>query len=439
MGTPRGSRTSVQGVGRLLCVVALLLAVAGCGSTPGAGTSTDTSSPSTGSGETAQSPTQSQNRTPTPGPTPSTSPPAPTTPAPTRSTSGSSSHSAGSQCLADLSLQEEVGQLFMMGVSATGPTPEQVDTIADLDVGAVALVGNSNASVAQTGDYSGAIRRAGGGPEAVEPIIAADQEGGQVQRLSGPGFSDIPSAATQATLSDQELRRQAQQWGEQLRQAGVTVNLAPVADVVPASVGNANRPIGALDRGYGSDPQQVAQKVTAFIEGMAAAGEGTAVKHFPGLGTVTGNTDFADHVVDTTTTRESNLLTGFDAAIEAGANMVMISTAYYAKIDPDHPAAFSHEVITGMLRNDRGYDGVVISDDLGAAKAVADWAPGERAILFLQAGGDLIINVEPASTDDMIEAVLAKAKQDPDFADRVAQSAQRVLDVKQELGLVHCG
>src|SRR5699024_364663 len=260
----------------------------------------------------------------------------------------------------------------------------------------------------------------------------------QVQRLSGPGFSDIPSAATQATLSDQELRRQAQQWGEELHQAGVTVDLAPVADVVPASVGEQSKPSAARGRGYGSDPQQVSEKVTAFIKGMAAAGEATAVKHFPGLGTVTGNTDFADHVVDTTTTRDSELLTGFDAAIEAGANMVMISTAYYAEIDPDHPAAFSHEVITGMLRKDRGYDGVVISDDLGAAKAVADWAPGERAVKFLQAGGDLIINVEPASTDDMIDAVLVKAKQDPDLPERVDQAARRLLDLKTQLGLTDC-
>src|SRR5699024_557141 len=156
----------------------------------------------------------------------------------------------------------------------------------------------SQASVDQTAEYTDAVRQASSGPEGVELLVGADQEGGQVQRLSGPGFSDIPSAATQATLSDQELRRQAQQWGEELRQAGVTVDLAPVADVVPASVGEQNKPIAALGRGYGSDPQQVANKVTAFIKGMAAGGEATAVKHFAGPVTLTGSPDLAGHVID---------------------------------------------------------------------------------------------------------------------------------------------
>ena len=416
--------------GHVLAALACVLALAGCSSDTGSPAGSSPSEPTrAGSPSPEQSTSTAAGSTESPSATPSTSPTA---------SEQSPSSQEPVQCPADLTLQEEVGQLFMMGVSGSGPTKAELDAVAATHTGGVVLVGNSQASVDQTAEYTDAVRQASSGPEGVELLVGADQEGGQVQRLSGPGFSDIPSAATQATLSDQELRRQAQQWGEELRQAGVTVDLAPVADVVPASVGEQNKPIAALGRGYGSDPQQVSDKVTAFIKGMAAAGEATAVKHFPGLGTVTGNTDFADHVVDTTTTRDSELLTGFDAAIEAGANMVMISTAYYTQIDPDHPAAFSDEVITGMLRQDRGYDGVVISDDLGAAKAVADWAPGERAVKFLQAGGDLIINVEPDSTDDMIDAVLAKAQQDSDFAERVHQSARRVLDLKTDLGLTDC-
>lgn len=417
---------AAQRPGRLLAVLACVLALVACSNDTGSPAEPSPSETTTGGGTPEQStstgsqPSQSASTAPTPSEQPS-------------------SPQESAQCPSDLTLEDEVGQLFMMGISADGPTDAQLDTLAETHLGGVVLVGDNQASVAQTEDNTDAARQAATQPEGIDLLVGADQEGGQVQRLSGSGFSDIPAASRQATYSDAELKDAAAGWGQELRQAGVTVDFAPVADVVPASVGEANEPVGALGRGYGSDPGQVSEKVTAFIAGMAAAGEGTAVKHFPGLGTVTGNTDFTDHVVDTTTTRDSDLLEGFDGAISAGTDMVMISTAYYAEIDPDRPAAFSREVITGMLRKDRDYGGVVISDDLGAAEAVSDWPPGDRAIQFLQAGGDLIINVEPSTIADMTDAVMAKAEQDPDFAEQVEQSAQRVLDLKGELGLADCG
>lgn len=330
----------VQLLGALACVLAL----AACS---GVQTDTDDSAsptprPTTSAVATPTTSSPSHSSTGETTPSPSTTTPAPTSQSPTRSRPPTSPpEPSNPDCPVDLTLPQQVGQLFMMGVSATGPTQAQLEAIGDTHVGAAVFVGNSSASISRVKDYTEKMREAASQPDGVGLMVAADQEGGLVQRLSGPGFSDIPSAEVQATYSDATLRAKAETWGQQLRQAGVTVNLAPVADVVPASVGDENKPIGALDRGYGSDPQQVADKVTAFIKGMAAAGEGTTVKHFPGLGTVTGNTDFADHVVDTTTTRGSDLLAGFDAAIAAGVNMVMISTAYYAEIDPDHPAAFS--------------------------------------------------------------------------------------------------
>ena len=108
-----------------------------------------------------------------------------------------------------------------------------------------------------------------------------------MQRLQGPGFADIPSAARQAALSDARLTADAARWGAELKAAGINANLAPVADVVPADLGDRNAPIGRLDRGYGSSPRTVAAKATAFVRGMDRAGMATAAKHFPGLGRVT--------------------------------------------------------------------------------------------------------------------------------------------------------
>ena len=157
----------------------------------------------------------------------------------------------------------------------------------------------------------------------------------------GPGFTSIPAASEQARLSDADLARRATSWGKQLRAAGIDADLAPVADVVPTRLGSANEPIGRLHRGYGPSPKTVAAKVAAFTRGMDAAGVATAVKHFPGLGAVRGNTDFVRHVVDRTTTRHDATLAGFAAGVHARADMVMVSSAYYAEIDPGHRAAFS--------------------------------------------------------------------------------------------------
>jgi beta-N-acetylhexosaminidase len=110
-----------------------------------------------------------------------------------------------------------------------------------------------------------------------------------------------------------------------------------------------NKPIGQLRRGYGPSPKKVAAKVTAFTEGMNRAGIATAVKHFPGLGRVRGNTDYMTRVVDPTTTRHDAALAGFKAAVNANVDMVMVSSAFYLKIDDEHRAAFSTMIINDML------------------------------------------------------------------------------------------
>lgn len=280
-------------------------------------------------------------------------------------------------------------------------------------------------------------REAARGPHRVELLVAADQEGGQVQRLRGPGFDEIPSARRQAKLDDAELTDRAATWGRQLRRAGVDADLAPVADVVPAGQEEVNRPIGRLGRGFGPDPEVVAAKATAVVKGLDRAGVASAVKHFPGLGRVRGNTDFEAEVVDRETGRHDPTLRSFAAPLAAGADMVMMSSASYARIDPDRRAAFSGLVISDLVRGDLGYSGVVISDDL-AARGVGDLPPGTRALRFLRAGGDLVIVGDPGLAPAMAKAVRAAATDDPAFAARLQQAVARVLALKQRRGLSRC-
>jgi beta-N-acetylhexosaminidase len=329
--------------------------------------------------------------------------------------------------------RQRVGQLLMVDCPTTGVSAATTTAIEQHAVGAVILDGTSYAGVAETRAVTSQLQSLA--PRHVKLLISTDQEGGLVQRLQGPGFTRIVDAVQQGTIAPSTLQGYALGWGRQLRQAGVNVNLAPVLDTVPAGFGP-NPPIGDLDREFGHTPSVVTAHGVAVARGMAAAGVAATVKHFPGLGRVTGNTDTTNGVTDTVTTRHDGYLAPFRAAVRAGAPFVMMSTAIYSRIDPGTPAAFSSTIITGMLRGDLGFRGLVISDDLGAAKAVSGYSIGDRGVKFVAAGGDVVLTVDASEAADMTDALLSRANSDPSFRAKVDDAALRVLEEKQALGLL---
>jgi beta-N-acetylhexosaminidase len=113
-----------------------------------------------------------------------------------------------------------------------------------------------------------------------------------------------------------------------------------------------------------------------------------------------------------------------------------MSTAIYSRIDPNNPAAFSPFIINTVLRGDLHFGGVVISDDLGAARQVAAYSPATRALLFIASGGDIVLTVDPGTIPAMYDAVLAFAKANPTFLAIVNNAALRVLRAKQARGLI---
>ncbi len=379
-----------------------------------------------------------------------TTPPGATTPAPPRGTASAAPTAGpggtatpgtpppsgvGGTCdavAASMDLATAAGQLVMLGVHDDLDAAE-TKALQTAKIGSAILMGSSSAGVSGTKARTDAIRKAGG---AHGVLIGVDQEGGTVVRLKGTGFTDMPSAAQQAKLSDAELTAKATTWGKEMKAAGVDLDFAPVADVVPAAKQASNEPIGKLGRGYGSDPEQVAGKVAAVIAGFDDAGLGATVKHFPNLGQVVGNTDFAAKVVDDVTTADDPALTPYKRAIEADVASVMMSTAYFSKIDGSAPGAFSPKVV-GIVR-DLGFDGVITSDDLGVAKAVAGVPAKQRAVKFVQAGGDLAISVDPAAASAMVAGLVEAGQADPELAARIKQSAARVMTLKGRLGVTAC-
>ena len=336
-----------------------------------------------------------------------------------------------------MSLSEQVGQLLSVPQSSTGPSAAGRRTIRALHVGSVTLQGNSRAGRSRTRSLVRQLRAGAGTNHGVGLLVAADQEGGQVQRFQGSGFTRMPAARDQARWSDTKLRTRARAWSSELDKAGIDANLAPVADVVPSTIGKANKPIGALRRGYGPNPATVARKTAAVVDGMHAGRTATAAKHFPGLGRVTGNTDYVAKVVDRRTTRHDALLAGFRAEIEHGTDMVMISSAVYTKIDAKNPATYSRTVMRSMLRSDLGFTGVVVSDSL-SGKALSKVKVRDRGVRFVRAGGDLVLVGSVAQLRPVRDGILHEAEGSASFRALVGASATRVVEMKARQGLASC-
>jgi beta-N-acetylhexosaminidase len=341
------------------------------------------------------------------------------------------------QVYGKLTLPQLVGQLFLVGVDGDVVGPDLTAGESTYHFGSLLLNESSAgtaALAAQTAAMQALAPSATGG---VRFFIAANQEGGEVQQLTGPGFEVMPSELVQGSWTTSALRTAAATWGSELRAAGVNLDLAPVMDVVPYGTQAQNAPIGALDREFGFDPTTNGEHGAAFIAGMASAGVTSVAKHFPGLGRVTGNTDFTADVVDNVTTPNDPYLGSFRDAIEAGVPFVMVALATYTKIDPTRLAVFS-PVVMRLLRDGLGFGGVIVSDDLGEAAAVQAIPAGTRAIDFLTAGGDLITSQTLEPAEQMAAAVFSQASSSAAFRATVDGAARRVLTAKQAAGLLPC-
>jgi beta-N-acetylhexosaminidase len=339
--------------------------------------------------------------------------------------------------LAELTPTQRAGQLVMVGVPAGAPDSERT-TVSDLRLGGAFLAGRSTHSPATV---RAGVRRLAGQTTSGATIglfIATDQEGGLVQTLHGGSWSTIPKATVQGTYSAAKLASRWTTWAGQLADAGLNMDLAPVADTVPKGRERSNPPIGNVDREYGTDSVTVRHAVATVSGAMSRTGIIPTVKHFPGLGRVYYNTDTSTKAVDSITSATSAYLKPFSSGVAAGAGAVMVSSARYPKIDAKNLAVFSSPVITGLLRGRLGYQGVVMTDDVGRAVAVRSVPTGERATRFIAAGGDVVLTVDPARALSLIVAIKHRDAADAAFRAKVSAAVTRVLTLKEQRGLLTC-
>ena len=221
-------------------------------------------------------------------------------------------------------------------------------------------------------------------------LIGVDQEGGRVCRLPEP-FLHPPAAGSLGLLDDPEIvRRLCRAMGAELRAVGINWNLAPVLDLW---TNPANAVIG--DRAFGRDPERVGRLGLAAISGLQAAGILPTAKHFPGHGETVADSHLMLPVSPQSPERwRSTEFLPFGQAVSAGVPMVMVAHLLCPALDPSAPSSLSRPIVSGILREELGFQGVVVSDDLEMQAITSTLGIGEAAVRFLEAGGDLILICE---------------------------------------------
>ncbi|HEX6117725.1 MAG TPA: glycoside hydrolase family 3 N-terminal domain-containing protein [Solirubrobacterales bacterium] len=256
-----------------------------------------------------------------------------------------------------------------------------------------------------------------GGPPLV---VAIDQEGGEVKRLASlpPDVAPPELAGDPAAAEEQGLAT-----GEALARIGVNVDLAPVLDV-PASPDSF-----VAARSFGDEAASVAAAGTAFASGLRAGGVEATAKHFPGLGRSAANTDLEPSEVAGGRGRLAGDLEPFRSAIDAGIGLVMLSSAAYPALDPGAPAFGSPAIADELLRGGLGFEGVTITDDLGAGAVRASQEPPEAALTAAAGGSDLLLFALDPRPDVLGELVAAAERGELDPA-AVGASCARIASLR---------
>ena len=221
-----------------------------------------------------------------------------------------------------------------------------------------------------------------------ELIVAIDQEGGLVTRLSpAHGFPAVAAEEAIGSKGDTAVRAWADGLAATLADVGVNLNLAPVVDV---DVNPKNPAIGAIQRAFSPDPAVVARDAAIEIEAHRAVQVRTTLKHFPGLGSATSNTDFG--VADVTRTWTQKELDPYRDLLGLGlVDVIMAGHVVNGQIDPSAPASLSRGTVTDLLRGGLGWDGLVITDDLQAGAITDNFGAEDAVALAIEAGNDLLL------------------------------------------------
>ncbi len=326
----------------------------------------------------------------------------------------------------------KLGQLFMVGIPGLTLDDSTLHLIQEFGINNFIYFKRNVASPEQLEQLSKALNRACRDNGLLPPLIAIDQEGGTVARLPPP-FTQFPDARMLAESEEPEkaLKNYAETCAAELKSIGVNYNLVPVMDVCEAG-----KEYFMERRSLGGDPEKVARLGCLIIKEMQGKGIAACAKHFPGLGGAVVDPHFElPYVAKAEQDIRLHDLQPFQQAINTDVASIMTSHTIYQHLDTENPATLSKRILTNLLRNEMGYDGVVITDDLemGAIEQERDF--GYAALKAFEAGADLLLVCH--SHEKVIEAVKKTAEgieKNPQLQRRMSESLKRVGQMRQNFG-----
>lgn len=339
--------------------------------------------------------------------------------------------------LQQLTLEEKVGQLFWFGLEGESLTPQTESLIKEGKVGGFiffARQGSDPVQLRRLTEQMQALTYAHGRPYP-GLIIAVDQEGGLVERWTAP-FTSWPGAmAIGATGSPEYAEQVYAAIAQELAAVGLNLNLAPDADV---NINPLNPVIGI--RSFGEDPERVGRLVTAAVRGAQSENVAAAAKHFPGHGDTTTDSHLALPTVDHPWERLDQVeLVPFRRAIAADVDVIMSSHITFPAVEPDGlPATLSPRVLQGLLKDQMGFQGVVVTDAIDTMAAITDhWGLEESLIMAVNAGADALLITESYDQQPALyQAVLTAVQDGRISSERLDDAVRRHLKVKARRGLL---
>jgi beta-N-acetylhexosaminidase len=268
-------------------------------------------------------------------------------------------------------------------------------------------------------------------------LISVDQEGGKVQRLKSKyGFyGKFPRASSLIKLDESKIKESYSSMGEELSAVGINYNLAPVVDL---AINKKNRVIYKLGRSFGKNPEEVAKYSTIFMDAMHEHGILTSLKHFPGHGSSLGDTHKG--FVDVTNLWQKKELDPYRLLSDQGAiDTVMVAHVYNKDIDEQYPATLSSLTINGLLRDEIGFDGVVITDDLQMGAIAQKYTLEERLKLTIGAGNDILLfgnqllSQSMVTTQQLVETIQQLIDDGEINPNDIRKSNARLEQLKQQM------
>jgi beta-N-acetylhexosaminidase len=331
------------------------------------------------------------------------------------------------ELLATMTIEQKIGQRFMTWIPGTASSERAAALIEQAHVGGVIITEDNVESHQQARELIATLQRmAQAAPSAVPLFIATDQEGGRLTRVRLPELTLFPAAFHQGVHADTDyVEATAYVTGVELRRLGVNMNLAPLLDLYGEADGTVIN-----DRSYGADSGSVSDFARAYVRGANRAGVIAVAKHFPGHGVTTTDSHDRLPVVRLTRSERSSILAPFIAAIDAGIDALMAAHILYEDLDPNLPASVSPAIVTGLLREQLAFGGVVLTDAIEIREPVPALTEPDIVRNSFEAGADIILAARARDVLPLIQEGIRLVGSGMESEERLDESVRRILRVK---------